>query len=131
MSSEIWEGNTKFRLTEGQRMIPTGPSPRMNDNFISSSAANMRSGKQKASVFPEPVNAMPIISRPANLNRCKLSYVVQREALTYAVGIPCSWIGVGELMRFERKNLINGSGTFISCEATEGGVVPGSQIYVP
>lgn len=27
----------------------------------------MRSGNEKAKVFPEPVNAIPIISRPENL----------------------------------------------------------------
>jgi hypothetical protein len=40
----------------------------MKGNFISSSNAIMMSGRQKASVFPEPVKAMPIMSRPEKLN---------------------------------------------------------------
>lgn len=53
-------------LTEGQRIIPTGPSPRWKGNLASSSIASIINGKQKVSVFPDPVNAMPIISRPEN-----------------------------------------------------------------
>jgi hypothetical protein len=50
-------------------MMPTGPSPRTNGSFISSSSAVMIKGREKASVFPEPVKAIPITSRPANLDK--------------------------------------------------------------
>ena len=48
-------------------MIPTGPSPRRNGSLASSSKALMISGSEKASVFPEPVKAIPIMSRPEKL----------------------------------------------------------------
>lgn len=54
---------------EGQRMTPTGPSPRTKGSFVSSSRANMIRGRQKAKVFPDPVKAIPIMSRPAKLAR--------------------------------------------------------------
>ena len=79
--------------TDGQRMIPTGPSPRTKGSFFSSSRANMMSGRQNANVFPEPVNAMPIISRPVNLQNqahyVRMHGIVNREVMTYATGIPC------------------------------------------
>ena len=61
--SYVWLANSR----EGQSITPTGPSPRINGSFVSSSRAIIISGKQKASVFPEPVKAIPIISRPENL----------------------------------------------------------------
>ena len=45
-------------------MRPYGPSPLINGIFISCSKLNMMMGSVNTSVFPEPVNAMPIISRP-------------------------------------------------------------------
>ena len=48
-------------------MRPYGPSPLMNGIFISCSKLNMMMGSVKTSVFPEPVNAMPIMSRPDNI----------------------------------------------------------------
>jgi len=48
-------------------MIPTGPSPFMNGIFESSSSAFIIIGRQNANVLPEPVNAIPIMSRPAKL----------------------------------------------------------------
>lgn len=52
--------------------MPTGPSPLTNGSFASSSAANMISGRQNARVFPDPVNAIPIISLPENLPSIKI-----------------------------------------------------------
>jgi len=49
-------------------MMPTGPSPWTNGMRFSSSSENMRSGTEKASVLPEPVKAMPIMSRPEKLH---------------------------------------------------------------
>ena len=49
-------------------IIPTGPSPRIKGSLASSSSALIIRGREKASVFPEPVNAIPIISRPENLH---------------------------------------------------------------
>mmetsp|Transcript_24875 Transcript_24875/g.63018 ORF Transcript_24875/g.63018 Transcript_24875/m.63018 type:complete len:350 (-) Transcript_24875:120-1169(-) len=63
---------------EGQTTMPIGPSPRTSGIRLSSSAANITSGSVKASVFPEPVNAIPIRSRPAS-----------------TAGRPWIWIGVG------------------------------------
>jgi hypothetical protein len=73
----------------------------------------MISGRQNASVFPEPVKAIPIISRPENLNIIQIE--VRLEACdTYAAGIPCNWIGVGIMMRLDLKWSSIGSGIFIS-----------------
>jgi hypothetical protein len=36
---------------------------------ISASKANISSGKEKVKVLPDPVKAMPIISRPDNLGK--------------------------------------------------------------
>lgn len=48
-------------------MTPTGPSPLTNGILVSASSAIMMTGRQNASVFPDPVKAMPIISLPENL----------------------------------------------------------------
>lgn len=49
--------------------MPTGPSPRTRGNRTSASKACMISGSENDRVFPEPVNAMPIMSRPAKLDK--------------------------------------------------------------
>jgi hypothetical protein len=41
----------------------------MKGSFFSCSRQNMTQGSVKTSVLPEPVKAMPIISRPDNLYR--------------------------------------------------------------
>lgn len=48
-------------------MMPTGPSPLTNGSFFSSSSAIMINGKQNAKVLPDPVKAIPIMSRPEKL----------------------------------------------------------------
>lgn len=48
---------------------PNGPSLFVNGKRFSCSKQNMMSGKVKTSVFPEPVNAMPIMSRPDSLKQ--------------------------------------------------------------
>lgn len=63
--SYVWVASS----LEGHKIMPTGPSPLTKGSFISSSKANIIKGRQKASVLPEPVNAIPIKSRPENLNR--------------------------------------------------------------
>jgi len=52
-------------------MIPTGPSPCTKGIRFSSSIANIKSGREKARVLPDPVNAIPIISLPENLDECR------------------------------------------------------------
>jgi len=47
----------------------------------------MINGRQKASVFPEPVNAMPIMSRPENLDGGQ--NIMKFESMSaHAAGIP-------------------------------------------
>lgn len=46
---------------------PYGPSPCRNGSEISCSKQNITNGSAKVSVFPDPVDAIPIISRPDNL----------------------------------------------------------------
>lgn len=75
--------------TDGHKITPTGPSPLTNGSFTSASRAIIIAGMQKARVFPEPVNAMPIISLPENLIQ-KLANSPINGNNTYAVGIPCS-----------------------------------------
>ena len=53
--------------TDGQTISPTGPSPFIKGIFPSSSSASMIAGREKASVFPDPVKAIPIMSRPEKL----------------------------------------------------------------
>lgn len=103
------------KQTDGQRMTPTGPSPRIKGSFVSSSMAIMMSGKQKARVFPEPVNAMPIMSRPEKLMECaSVSRCEANVPCTYATGIPCNWIGVGVTMRLDFRYLSIAAGIFMS-----------------
>lgn len=69
------KGGDRVR-TEGQRTTPTGPSPFSNGNLDSCSNATMIAGNENARVLPDPVNAMPIISLPENLDaHCACMYV--------------------------------------------------------
>lgn len=98
-------------------MIPTGPSPLVKGSFISSSSAVIISGRQKASVFPEPVKAIPIMSRPEKLGNNLASGLLGRDTgrcLTYATGMPWIWIGVGVRMRFDFRFSSKDFGIFIS-----------------
>lgn len=54
-------------LTEGQMMSPYGPSLLQKGSLFSCSRQNMMMGKVKTKVFPEPVKAIPIMSRPERL----------------------------------------------------------------
>jgi len=49
----------------------------------------MINGKQKASVLPDPVNAIPIKSRPENLDEA-VKKNDSKKLVTYAAGIPCN-----------------------------------------
>ena len=94
-------------------MHPTGPSPRMNGNFDSSSSASIMAGIQKANVFPEPVKAIPIISRPANLSTVSGTRAAQNDK-AYAVGMPCIWMGVGVTILLDLRYLTMTLGIFMS-----------------
>jgi hypothetical protein len=74
-----------------------GPSPLVNGSLVSCSNAKQTNGRENESVFPEPVNAIPIISRPDSIR-----------------GMPWIWIGVGLTMFFLSKYLISADGNFIS-----------------
>lgn len=67
----FWKENQKcwHSLTEGQMMRPYGPSSLINGNRFSCSRQNMSIGSVNTMVFPEPVNAIPIISLPASLQK--------------------------------------------------------------
>ena len=56
-----------YKLTAGHIIKPKGPSPEEKGNFFSCSTQNITNGNVNTRVFPEPVNAMPIISRPVRL----------------------------------------------------------------
>lgn len=49
--------------------MAAGPSPRTNGNLASISKATITAGNENANVFPDPVNAIPIISLPENLQQ--------------------------------------------------------------
>jgi hypothetical protein len=83
------EGNIRITPTEGQRTMPTGPSPRVKGSFFSSSNANMIKGRQNANVLPEPVKAIPIMSRPEKLFK-RVNNANEQGKLSYATGMP--WI---------------------------------------
>jgi hypothetical protein len=54
-----------------------------------------------------------MISRPEKLrNTSKYSHRVHK--MTYAIGMPCNWMGVGLTMHFDRKYPKIGSGIFMS-----------------
>ena len=71
-------------ITDGQMIRPYGPSFLTNGMRFSCSRQNIISGKTKTIVFPEPVNAMPIMSRPDNLKmddnamKDKPVFIIQR-----------------------------------------------------
>lgn len=48
-------------------MSPYGPSLLQKGSLFSCSRQNMMMGKVKTKVFPEPVKAIPIMSRPERL----------------------------------------------------------------
>lgn len=48
-------------------MSPYGPSLLKKDSLFSCSRENMMMGRVKTRVFPEPVKAIPIMSRPDRL----------------------------------------------------------------
>lgn len=84
-------------------MSPYGPSFRMKGMAFSCSRQNTIIGKTKTSVFPLPVYAIPMRSRPDNLNINRdfsLSLSLFLSAISYTVGMPCIWIGVGRMIFF-------------------------------
>uniref|UniRef100_A0A0A8YW84 ATP-dependent RNA helicase DDX41 n=1 Tax=Arundo donax TaxID=35708 RepID=A0A0A8YW84_ARUDO len=89
---------------DGQMIIPNGPSPGTIGIMISSCSATMMSGSTNTSVFPDPVKAMPIMSRP--------------ESTT---GSPCTWMGVGWTMPLSRSLRRMGSGRRRSRKSRAGG----------
>ena len=87
---------------EGQRTTPTGPSPRTKGRRTSSSRASMMRGRQKARVFPEPVNAMPIMSRPEKLwGVSALGYTPRRETLRSRCALQLNGGGGGDFLGLE------------------------------
>lgn len=106
--------------TDGHRTTPTGPSPFSKGSLISSSSAIIISGSENAKVFPEPVNAIPIISRPENLKHEHEHRNVDWESSeAHAIGRPWAWIGVGSLMPLLLKNFSNEVGILISYNKNE------------
>ena len=61
-------------------MRPTGPSPRVKGSFISISSACIMAGRVKVRVLPDPVKAIPIMSRPENLMLAVTSIVVTSDS---------------------------------------------------
>mmetsp|Transcript_11956 Transcript_11956/g.25700 ORF Transcript_11956/g.25700 Transcript_11956/m.25700 type:complete len:222 (-) Transcript_11956:596-1261(-) len=100
MISCVWLASSR----EGQMMRPTGPSLRMSGMRISSCSAIMIMGSVKTSVLPEPVKAMPIMSRPAS-----------------ATGRPWIWMGVGFLMPLASSTRSTAGGNFMSLKFAMGG----------
>mmetsp|Transcript_30873 Transcript_30873/g.73528 ORF Transcript_30873/g.73528 Transcript_30873/m.73528 type:complete len:336 (+) Transcript_30873:492-1499(+) len=89
---------------DGQMTIPTGPSPLASGIRCSSWMASITSGSENTSVLPEPVKAMPIMSRPDR-----------------TTGRPCTWIGVGLVMFFDFRCSMTGCGKRISLNDVTGG----------
>mmetsp|Transcript_21523 Transcript_21523/g.64392 ORF Transcript_21523/g.64392 Transcript_21523/m.64392 type:complete len:326 (-) Transcript_21523:804-1781(-) len=89
---------------EGHSTKPTGPSPGRRGRRFSRSSARMTSGTVKAMVLPEPVKAMPIMSRPES-----------------ATGMPWTWMGVGRLMFFSRRALSRSPGRPMPSKVLIGG----------
>ena len=85
--SYVWVANSR----DGHRMIPTGPSPRTRGSFISSSRAIIISGRQNARVFPEPVKAIPMISRPEKLKNLLWSPGPAHKELTRLEFLATEW----------------------------------------
>mmetsp|Transcript_29458 Transcript_29458/g.95030 ORF Transcript_29458/g.95030 Transcript_29458/m.95030 type:complete len:250 (+) Transcript_29458:1067-1816(+) len=89
---------------DGAMISPNGPSPRVRGIRFSSSYATITIGSVKTRVLPEPVKAMPIMSRP--------------ERMT---GSPWIWIGVGFLIPLACKWSKTGWGKRISWKVLIGG----------
>eukprot|EP00967_Tisochrysis_lutea_P107756 scaffold166484_cov33-Tisochrysis_lutea.AAC.1 len=89
---------------EGAMIRPKGPSPLVSGMRFSCSYATITIGRVNTRVLPEPVNAMPIMSRP--------------ERMT---GRPWIWIGVGFLIPLESRWSRTGSGNRISLKLLIGG----------
>mmetsp|Transcript_31183 Transcript_31183/g.79494 ORF Transcript_31183/g.79494 Transcript_31183/m.79494 type:complete len:269 (-) Transcript_31183:176-982(-) len=100
MISCVWRASSR----EGHRMSATGPSLRIRGSRISSCSAIMIMGSENTSVLPDPVNAMPIMSRPAS-----------------ATGRPCIWMGVGFLMPLVSSASQMAAGNFMSRKEVMGG----------
>lgn len=75
-------------------------------------------GSTKTKVFPDPVNAIPIISLPCSLQK-RTKKVIGLTSLdlayTYTVGMPWICIGVGWVMPLAFIDCIIEWGNFISC----------------
>ena len=89
---------------EGARISASGPSPPLRGSLASSCSASMTAGSENASVLPDPVNAIPIMSRP--------------ERIT---GSPCIWIGVGRVIPLEASTRSTGGGARVCANSTTGG----------
>mmetsp|Transcript_12452 Transcript_12452/g.33980 ORF Transcript_12452/g.33980 Transcript_12452/m.33980 type:complete len:214 (+) Transcript_12452:3792-4433(+) len=81
-----------------------GPSLRATGSIISSCSEIRIMGKQNTRVLPLPVNAMPIMSRPA-----------------MATGRPWAWMGVGFLMPLASSCWMTQGGIFMSRKFVMGG----------
>mmetsp|Transcript_5595 Transcript_5595/g.16319 ORF Transcript_5595/g.16319 Transcript_5595/m.16319 type:complete len:246 (+) Transcript_5595:1160-1897(+) len=99
-TSCVWRASSR----DGQMTIPRGPSLRVRGKRASSSAASMTMGRVKARVLPEPVNAMPMRSRP------------ERTA-----GRPWIWMGVGLRMPLALRWSRMGWGSRMSRKLLMGG----------
>ena len=88
---------------EGARISASGPSPPLSGSLASSCSASMMAGSENARVLPEPVNAIPIRSRP--------------ERMT---GRPCIWMGVGREMPLEARTRRTGPGARVCSKSTTG-----------
>mmetsp|Transcript_13892 Transcript_13892/g.58836 ORF Transcript_13892/g.58836 Transcript_13892/m.58836 type:complete len:284 (-) Transcript_13892:237-1088(-) len=88
----------------GQRISPTGPSPPSSGILCSSIIAAMIMGRTKVNDLPDPVNAIPMMSRPLRIT-----------------GRPWIWIGVGRAIPFRVSSSIMGLGNFISRKVLMGG----------
>jgi hypothetical protein len=91
-------------------MTPTGPSPLTNESLTSASSASIMTGIQNASVFPEPVKAMPIMSLPENLNgnQWLLEYTVKYVRCGDALQLNRRWrqyAVVFKMLQYRRWNL--------------------------
>mmetsp|Transcript_9686 Transcript_9686/g.40615 ORF Transcript_9686/g.40615 Transcript_9686/m.40615 type:complete len:404 (+) Transcript_9686:998-2209(+) len=87
----------------GHSTKPTGPSPPSSGIRFSSIIAAMIIGSENASDFPEPVNAMPMTSRPLRM-----------------AGKPWIWIGVGRVIPLRFSSSMMGFGNFISLNVLIG-----------
>mmetsp|Transcript_17671 Transcript_17671/g.43698 ORF Transcript_17671/g.43698 Transcript_17671/m.43698 type:complete len:222 (+) Transcript_17671:568-1233(+) len=100
MTSCVWRASSR----EGQMIRPTGPSMPASGMRCSSIMDAMIMGSTNVSDLPEPVKAMPMMSRPDRMT-----------------GRPWIWMGVGLLMPFFVSWFRMGSGNFISLNVRMGG----------